>query len=142
MAGSAAAIIFQGGTHRRQFENSLFYVHRAQGLALGNVDAMREMMGVLGAIDEQIAKSLAVRAGITPQSMLKLMIGTGGKDGTELNADESFRAGFADEVVRIGRRNSRTPARVQAKLDKIGVDNRRYQWQQQVRERIAELSRG
>lgn len=109
IAGSAAAIIFEAGTTRRQMANASLYVHRAQCLCFGNVDDYQELMDILNQLDEQIAKSLAARSGMSLSAMMSLMKGPAGRDGTELDAAATLKAKLCDEIVPLsgsGARNS------------------------------------
>jgi ATP-dependent protease ClpP protease subunit len=73
MTASAATIIAQAGDQRRMSENALYLIHRAWGMALGNQNDMREMIGTLDKIDNRIAGLYARRGGRDDSFFLDLM---------------------------------------------------------------------
>lgn len=102
LAASAATIISAAGGRTgkaRMYENTTYFIHRAIGLAYGNVDAMAEVSEWLNKIDEQIARTYAARSGKSYVQMLGLMRGKGKADGSVLTAREAKDLGLIDEIV-------------------------------------------
>jgi ATP-dependent Clp protease, protease subunit len=105
LAASAATIISRGasnGGKAKMAENASYFVHRASGLAWGNVDVMAEVSEWLTKIDEQIARTYAAHVhGKSWVQMLNVMKGSGKKDGTVMTASEAKEMGFIDEIISV-----------------------------------------
>lgn len=121
IAASAAAIIAQAGDRRRIFDNASMLVHRASGLAVGNVDDMRAMSEFLAQLDNQISSTLATRTGKSSAEMLRLMTGPGKRDGTTFDAAEALKERLVDEIIRTGGRGpgNRSPSSPEARARRL-----------------------
>lgn len=132
MAASAAAIIAMAGSRVRQYDNATLFIHRAMGISIGNVDAMNETAEMLAKLDEQIAQTYANKSGKPRASMLQLMVGKAGSDGTQFSAAEAKAAGLIDEIIPTDR------GRRVANADPRSPDDRQ-RCARAARQRVAQL---
>jgi ATP-dependent protease ClpP protease subunit len=123
MAASAATIISLAsakGGKARMFENATYFIHRAMGVGVGNVDVMAEVSDWLNRIDEQIARTYAAKTGKRYDQMLKLMAGAGKADGTIFSAKEALTMGLIDEVIPLkGARNEVDHEAIRNRLNEV-----------------------
>lgn len=97
IAGSAASVIAMAGRPIRMFAASQLFIHRASGVAQGNMKVMEEVREFLKDLDDVIAGIYSARTGRPKSQMLSFMDGK--FDGTTFNAEQATRLGFADEIV-------------------------------------------
>ena len=146
MAGSAAAIISQAGSTRKIYANASFFIHRALGMAWGNIDVMNDVADFLNKLDDQIAETFAARSGQRKAAVLKAM--KGNLDGTTYTADAAKKEGYFDEVLSVvpkdvGKKKAKNegPDSVKEELDKQAEaeSTARYQGMINARLRSIEL---
>lgn len=99
MAGSAASIIAVGGDPVQIYENAHLFIHRAQMVAIGNVDAMNEAIAWLNKVDDAIARTYKAKTGKAFDKIMAMMRGS--MDGTVMTAKEAVELKFADQVISL-----------------------------------------
>lgn len=99
MAGSAASIIAMGGSLVQIYENAHLFIHRAQMIAIGNADAMREAIEWLEKVDDAIARTYKAKTGKAYDKIMEMMRGKA--DGTMMTAREAVDMKFADKIVSL-----------------------------------------
>lgn len=97
IAASIASIIALAADRVEIAENGFMMIHKAQGLTIGNAEAMRKQADVLDKIDVTLAESYANKTGESSRTMLALM-----GDETWFTASEAVDLGLADEVINAG----------------------------------------
>lgn len=97
MTASAATIIAQAGDRRFMSDNSLYLIHKAWGLAIGNVNDMMAVAEDLEAIDKRILNIYAKRSGKSEDDIQELMNENSG-GGKWIDADEALGFGLIDEA--------------------------------------------
>lgn len=97
MTASAATIIAQAGDKRFMSANSLYLIHRAWGLGLGNVNDMIAVASDLEAIDKRILNIYTKRSGKSEAEIEELMNENDG-GGKWIDADEALEFGLIDEA--------------------------------------------
>jgi len=97
IAASAAAIITMAGDTIRMQENAQFFIHRAHGFAMGNVDDFLDTAEFMNKLDDSIALTMSKRSGVDLDTVKDLLKGK--VDGTTLSASEALEYGFIDEIV-------------------------------------------
>jgi len=88
---------------------SQLMVHRSQGVAIGNVDAMFEVAGVLEQIDSVMAGVYAARSGVPLDQIVAMM-----RAESFIAAEDAVALGLADAL--IARDATPPPARAASKL--------------------------
>lgn len=114
MTASAATIIAQAGDKRTMSENSLYLIHKAWGLAMGNTNEMRAAIGDLEAIDKRLLNIYAKRSGKDESEFLSLMEENNGT-GKWIDAEEAREFGLIDEAFE--------PMKAAASVDLIDFRN-------------------
>jgi len=99
MAGSAAAVIAMAGRPVRIWENASLYIHRAQGIAVGNRVVMEDLAGLLDRVDQGLGQTFAAKSGQPLGKIMDLL--TGKVDGTMLTPAEALDLRLVDEIVPI-----------------------------------------
>lgn len=94
LAASAATAIASAADEVHMAEGSMFMVHRAWTIALGNMNDFLSAAGLLEKVDNQLAQAYAARTGGTSEDMLALMDAE-----TWMTAEEAVEAGFANSVT-------------------------------------------
>jgi ATP-dependent protease ClpP protease subunit len=114
LAYSAASIIFMAGDRRHVYEASDFGIHRAHGLAMGNVNQMRAVAEFLEKLDEHLIAIYVAGTG-HPESKIRDWIdgSTNGEMGTMFSGPEAVNAGFADQVI-SNKKRARADSRIAA----------------------------
>ncbi len=99
LTASAATIIAQAGSEgkRRVSDNSLYLIHRALGLAFGNLNDMEEAVADFKKLDDRLANVYAKRSEKSIKEILVLMQENNGR-GKWIDAEEARKFGLADEV--------------------------------------------
>ena len=94
LAASAASVIASEASRTEMVPGSMFMIHKAWGLSIGNEDDMRSTADLLAKIDGQIAATYARRGSKDPDEWLDMM-----RAETWFDADEAVAAGLADAVI-------------------------------------------
>lgn len=98
-ADSAASFVFQAMDHRFMAANASMFIHRAQGLAIGDEDDAEALRVMLHESSQVIAGMYAERAGGTADEWLERMgAGNSARRGTQYRGKEAVDIGLADEV--------------------------------------------
>jgi ATP-dependent Clp endopeptidase proteolytic subunit ClpP len=97
MTASAATIIAQAGDKRFMSDNSLYLIHKAWGLVIGNANDMLAQAEDLEAIDSRILNIYAKRSSKTESELQELMNENEGA-GKWIDADEALEFGLIDEA--------------------------------------------
>jgi ATP-dependent protease ClpP protease subunit len=100
-AASAASLIAMAGDEITMAEGALMMIHRASGLAYGNVDEVKALMKLLETIDDTMVTTYAARSGNSEQKVRGWLDAE-----TWMTASEAVARGFADK--------SNEPAKVAA----------------------------
>lgn len=100
-ASSAASLIAMAGDEITMSEGALMMIHRASGLAYGNVDDVKGLLKRLETVDETMVTTYAARSGNTEAKVRGWL-----EAETWMTADEAVLRGFADK--------SDEPARIAA----------------------------
>ena len=109
VAASAAAIVAMAGDTIRIFENATLMIHRGWQMSIGNIDDHGETINILRRLDDQLATTIATRRGIPKATVVKLMRGKDGGDGTWFSAAEALSAKLVDEIIPLGKAKKRKP---------------------------------
>ncbi len=75
-------------------DNSVFMIHKAWGLCVGNADEMQKEGALLSKIDNLIVNAYAKKSHFAQEKLLKMM-----SEETWFFGEEILTAGFADEIV-------------------------------------------
>lgn len=97
LCASAATMVAMGCERIVAAPTSMWMMHCAWSIAMGNSTDMTAMADLLGQLDGVLANQYAAKSGKTPGECLALM--QAGSDGTWMTADEAKKAGFADEIA-------------------------------------------
>lgn len=89
-AASAASLIAMAGDEITMAEGALMMIHRASGLAYGNVDEMKRMTSLLETVDETMVKTYVARTGNSEKDVRAWL-----EAETWMTADEAVARGFA-----------------------------------------------
>jgi ATP-dependent Clp protease protease subunit len=100
-AASAASLIAMAGDEITMSEGSLMMIHRASGLAYGNVDEIGQLINLLKIVDETMVRTYAARSKNTEADIRAWV-----EAETWMMADEAVARGFATK--------SEEPAKVAA----------------------------
>ncbi len=103
IAFSAAAIAVSGAKTVIMQEASDFGIHRSWTGAAGNIHKMAAVIEWLTAADEHQISIYTKRTGESREQIIEWLEGT--DDGTIFGSRAALEAGFADEVIPIGKRN-------------------------------------
>lgn len=98
-AASAASLIAMAGDEIAMAEGSLMMIHRASGLAYGNVDEIAKLVDLLKVVDDTLVKTYAQRTGNSEAEVQKWLDAE-----TWMTADEAVARGFAtraDEPAKV-----------------------------------------
>lgn len=98
-AASAASLIAMAGDTITMGEGSLMMIHRASGLAYGNVDELTKLVNLLKTVDDTMVATYAARSRNTPEQVRAWL-----DDETWMTADEAVARGFAtkaDEPAKV-----------------------------------------
>lgn len=91
-AASAASLIAMAGDEITMAEGSLMMIHRASGLAYGNVDEIEALVKLLRTVDETMVTTYAARSKNTPEQVRAWL-----EAETWMTADEAVARGFAEK---------------------------------------------
>lgn len=94
IAASAASIVAMAGDKIEIGRGAQFMIHRAQGVALGDRDAMRVMASALEKTDAAMAGVYQARTGQQHEHIVAMMDAE-----TFLSSDEAIALGFADALL-------------------------------------------
>lgn len=94
LAASIASVIAQAGRKRVAQAGSMFMIHDAFGMAVGNAAEMQAMAATLDKVSDNIADVYASRSGRGSAATWRAAM----KDETWYTAEEAVAAGLADEV--------------------------------------------
>lgn len=108
MTASAATIIAQAGDKRFMSDNSLYLIHKAWGLVVGNANDMLAQAEDLKAIDKRILNIYTKRSSKSSDQIEELMNANDG-GGKWIDADEALEAGLIDSIFE--------PAKAAAAID-------------------------
>lgn len=100
LCASAATMVALGCERVVAAPTSMWMMHCAWSLAMGNATDMRAMADLLSQLDSTLAGVYADKSGKTSGECLALM--QAGSDGTWMTAEECKTAGFADEIASDG----------------------------------------
>jgi ATP-dependent Clp protease protease subunit len=106
-ASSAASLIAMAGDEITMAEGSVMMIHRASGVAVGNVDAVKRLLNRLEQVDDMLVSTYASRSGNSIEKVRAWM-----EAETWMTANEAVLRGFAEK--------SDEPAKVAA----LAVDRR------------------
>lgn len=95
VCASAATYVALSCNEVEMADGSLFMIHKAWTLAVGNADDMMDTADLLEKIDNSIAKDYAAKTGAEVDDMIGLMAAE-----TWLDADEAVEMGFVDRVFK------------------------------------------
>jgi ATP-dependent Clp protease protease subunit len=93
-ASSAASLIAMAGDEITMAEGSLMMIHRASGLAYGNVDEIGKLLNLLRTVDDTMVKTYAARTKNSEADIRSWMDAE-----TWMTADEAVERGFADKAA-------------------------------------------
>jgi len=93
LAASAASVIFMSGDKRISAKNALVMIHFASTFVYGNKTDLKEIIGVLETLDEQLAQIYADRTGLNIEEIKSML-----EAETWMDGDTAKDKGFADEV--------------------------------------------
>jgi ATP-dependent protease ClpP protease subunit len=113
IAASIASVIAMAGDSIEIAPNAFFMIHDAWTFALGNRHDMEAAAGVLGQIDEAIARTYVSRAQVGIRAVRDMMDAE-----TWLSASDAVDKGFADKLIDA---TDVQPAAASAKFDLTGV---------------------
>lgn len=99
LCASAATMVALGCDRVVAAPTSMWMMHCAWSMAMGNATDMRSMADLLEQLDGTLASVYAGKSGKTPGECLALM--QAGTDGTWMTAEECKAAGFADEIASV-----------------------------------------
>lgn len=94
LAASIASVIAMAGDRIMVADNALMMIHRAWGLAVGDVDEMLRYADMLRKMDDSIVATYRNRTGLGEERLREMM-----KAETWLTSEEAIENGFADELV-------------------------------------------
>ncbi len=94
IAASIGSIIALAGDEINIADSGFMMIHKAQGLSIGNSDAMRKIAETLDKIDGTFSKVYADKTGLTQKETLGLM-----GDETWFTGQEAVDIGLADSVI-------------------------------------------
>ena len=94
MAASAASFILMASDVITMPENAFIMIHNAQGGAMGDADALREMADILEKVQTQIANIYVKRTGTSSEEVAAMM-----KVETWMNSADALENGFIDTVT-------------------------------------------
>jgi ATP-dependent Clp protease, protease subunit len=97
---SAATIIAQAGNAREISDNAMYLVHEAWGLSIGTETLLLQELEHLRAVNNNMAKLYAKRAGRGPEEYRAIMAENEGV-GKWITATEAVDKGFADTVIEM-----------------------------------------
>lgn len=117
-SASAATIISQAG-HRKMSANASMLIHRAWGLAIGNVNDMLSSAATLERMDDSII-AIYKKAGANEEVINNLMAENGGH-GKFISAQEALDAGLIDEIFEPTEYNAYKKADIQALAKNLGL---------------------
>jgi ATP-dependent protease ClpP protease subunit len=106
LAASAAAVFPMACDNIEIHEAATMFVHHAQGIAMGNASAMRDVAKTLDTIDGQLGSIFAARSGQEKADVAKWLDGEENQDGTMFSAKEALKAGLADKVIPLKSKES------------------------------------
>ena len=92
-ASSAASLIAMSGDEITMSEGSLMMIHRASGLAYGNVDDILKLVDLLKIVDQTMVRTYAARSGNKEAEINAWMAAE-----TWMTADEAVARGFATKA--------------------------------------------
>jgi ATP-dependent Clp protease protease subunit len=92
-ASSAASLIAMAGDEISMAEGALMMIHRASGLAYGNVDDITKLADLLRVVDDTLIKTYAARSGNSEKDVKAWMDAE-----TWMTADEAVARGFATKA--------------------------------------------
>ena len=110
LAASMASAIAAACHYVITTDQSTFMIHRASGMAAGNMNDMQKMRDVLEGLDIQLAELYSVKSGRPVPEILELMDAETWYYGAEI-----VEAGFADEYEETGRTRDRETALIDAR---------------------------
>lgn len=93
LAASAATVVAMAGDEVLMGEGSMFMIHRAWTLAMGNEAELRDTAAMLAKVDATIARTYAARTGQSVDDIFDLMSAE-----TWFDSSEAVANGFADRV--------------------------------------------
>lgn len=95
MAASAATILITGADHIRMRESAIFMIHDPSGVAIGNIDEIKQFLDVLKTVKNTIIDTYQTKTGLPADKLSKMM-----SDETWMDAREAKDLGFVDEIVK------------------------------------------
>lgn len=113
IAASIASVIAMAGDTIEIAPNAFFMVHNAWTIALGDRHDMEAMSGVLGQIDEALARTYVGRSKVGIRSIREMM-----DEETWMGSAEAIDKGFADRLLKADDEQSVAAA---ARFDLTGV---------------------
>jgi len=93
LAGSAASFILMAADHAQMPENSIFFIHKAQGGAQGEADDLRELADVMDMYEDMIVNIYLKKASITEDKVRQLL-----KEAKPIKAYDAMSYGFINQV--------------------------------------------
>lgn len=93
LAGSAASFIMMAAEHSVMPENSIFFIHKAQGIARGESDDFREIADTMDMYESMIVNIYMKKATIGEDKIKTLM-----KEARPIKASDAVEFGFVDQI--------------------------------------------
>ncbi len=121
-AASAATFVALAADEIEIADGGFFMIHRAWGVAIGNVDDMTDLAGILGKMDANISADYQRKTGVSAEQIAEWMAAE-----TWFSAAEALEHGFVDRIYRPGgdddddsqAKAQATAAQAQAEADKL-----------------------
>jgi ATP-dependent Clp protease protease subunit len=137
LAASAASYISCAAQRTVAEANAVFMIHGAEGVCVGNSEAMEKMRNILSGFSELLARAYAEKSGKPINQVLQLMSAE-----TWLFSDQAREAGFVDEVLPGAGRLTDKPAALAAARDAVASARSRQTWSEGYMEKAVALLGG
>ncbi|MCP5016297.1 MAG: Clp protease ClpP [Ketobacter sp.] len=93
LAGSAASFIMMAADHVTMPENSILFIHKAQGVAMGESDDFREVADIMDMYEKMIVNIYMTKATISEDAIRELMAKS-----SHIIPNDALEYGFIDQV--------------------------------------------
>lgn len=94
IAASIASVIALAGDSVKMNKASMFMIHNASGVCIGNAEEMKKVVNALEQINEVIKGVYKERVNLTDEELTELM-----NNETFLTAEQCLEYGFCDEII-------------------------------------------
>lgn len=98
MAGSAASLAVIACDTVKCYSSAVFHPHYSLVVAMGHQADIREALAIQEVLDSDLESVYAEASGQTLAQVKADLMGPNG-DGTRMNADAAFKAGYVDEII-------------------------------------------